>query len=109
MHPRNGGPSDGPHITVRAGAPGRGAFIILYLRTEDDRIAAAKYHTVGCGLATASASTLAELIIRKPVAESRELTVENLIEALDGVPPDRLHRPPLAIAALKDALAKWPG
>jgi hypothetical protein len=37
------------------------------------------------------------------------VTVENLIEALDGVPPDTLHCPALAIRALQDALSKWPG
>ena len=44
----------------------------------------------------------------KSIAECRELRVEDLIEALDGMPPDKLHCPALAIGALKDALAKWP-
>jgi nitrogen fixation protein NifU and related proteins len=51
---------------------------------------------------------LTEMIAGKSIAHCRELTVENLIEALDGVPPDKLHCPALAIGALKDALAKWP-
>ena len=46
------------------------------------------------------------MITGKTITECRELTVENLIEALDGVPPDKLHCPALAIAALQDALAK---
>jgi nitrogen fixation NifU-like protein len=48
------------------------------------------------------------MIAGKPIAECRELTVENLIEALDGMPPNKLHCLALAIGALKDALAKWP-
>jgi NifU-like protein involved in Fe-S cluster formation len=36
------------------------------------------------------------------------LTAQDLIDALDGVPPDKLHCPALAIGALKDALARWP-
>jgi nitrogen fixation protein NifU and related proteins len=51
---------------------------------------------------------LTEMIAGRSVAECRELTVENLIEALDGMPPDKLHCPALAIGALRDALAKWP-
>jgi nitrogen fixation NifU-like protein len=109
MSPRNSGPIDDPHLTGLAGAPGRGAFMILYLKLADHRVTAAKYHTVGCGPRIASGSMLTELIIGKPIAECRELAVENLIEALDGMPPDKLHCPALAIAALKDALAKWPG
>ena len=51
---------------------------------------------------------LTELITGRTVAECRELTVEKLIEALDGVPPDKLHCPGLAIAALRDALNNRP-
>jgi nitrogen fixation protein NifU and related proteins len=107
MAPRNGGTIENADLVGHAGTPGRGAFMILYLKAHDDRISAAKYHTVGCGPTIASGSALTELIIGKPVAECRELTVENLIEALDGMPPDKLHCPALAIGALKDALAKW--
>jgi nitrogen fixation NifU-like protein len=109
MNPKNGGLIENPDLTGHAGAPGRGAFMILYLKMEDERIAVAKYHTVGCGPTIASGSMLTELITGRTVAECRELTVENLIEALDGVPPDKLHCPALAIGALKDALARWPG
>jgi nitrogen fixation NifU-like protein len=108
MSPRNSGAMENPDITGHAGAPGRGAFMILYLEVTDDRITAAKYHTVGCGPTIASGSMLTELIIGKPVAECRNLTAEHLIEALDGIPPDKLHCPALAIAALHDALAKSP-
>jgi nitrogen fixation protein NifU and related proteins len=107
MAPRNGGAIEGPDLTGHACAPGRGAFMILYLKVQDERITAAKYHTVGCGPTIASGSMLTEMIAGKSIAECRELTVENLIEALDGVPPDKLHCPALAIGALKDALAKW--
>jgi nitrogen fixation NifU-like protein len=108
MVPRNSGAIENPDLTGHAGSPGREAFLILYLRIEDERIAMAKYHTVGCGPTIASGSMLTEMIHGKPIAECRELTVENLIEALDGVPPDKLHCPALAIGALRDALAHWP-
>ncbi len=65
--------------------------------------------TVGCGPTIASGSMLTEMIRGKSIAECRELTAENLIKALDGMPPDKLHCPALAIGALKDALAHWPG
>jgi nitrogen fixation NifU-like protein len=80
--------------------------MILYLKVRSDRITAAKYHTLGCGPTIASGSMLTEMITGKSLAECRELEVEDLIEALDGVPPDKVHCPALAIAALKDALAK---
>jgi nitrogen fixation protein NifU and related proteins len=109
MAPRNGGAIENPDLIGHAGAPGRGAFMILYLKVQDERITAAKYHTVGCGPTIASGSMLTEMIVGRSIAQSRELTVENLIEALDGVPPDKLHCPALAIGALQDALSKWSG
>ena len=105
MVPRNGGSLEGPDLTGHSG-PGRGAFMILYLKVKDEWITAAKYHTIGCGPTIASGSMLTEMIVGKSIAECRELTVENLIEALDGVPPDKLHCPALAIGALKDALGR---
>jgi nitrogen fixation protein NifU and related proteins len=107
MGPRNGGSIENPDLSGHAGAPGRGAFMILYLTIEGERIAMAKYHTVGCGPTIASGSMLTEMIKGKSIAECRELAVKDLIDALDGVPPDKLHCPALAIGALKDALAKW--
>jgi nitrogen fixation NifU-like protein len=109
MAPRNGGAIENPDLTGHAGSPGRGAFMILYLKVQDERIAAAKYHTVGCGPTIASGSMLTEMIVGRAIAECRGLTTENLIEALDGVPPDKLHCPALAIGALQDALSKWSG
>jgi nitrogen fixation NifU-like protein len=104
MAPRNGGVIESPDLTGHAGAPGRGAFLILYLRIQDERIAEARYRTYGCGPTIAAGSMLTEMIEGRTIAECRELTVEKLIQALDGVPPDKLHCPGLAIAALRDAL-----
>ena len=60
-------------LTGHAGAPGRGAFLILFLKLDDDRIAAAKYHTYGCGPTIASGSMLTELIVGRTISECREL------------------------------------
>ncbi len=75
MAPRNGGVIEDAGLTGHAGAPGRGAFMILYLKVEDERIKAAKYHTVGCGPTIASGSMLTEMIAGKSIEECRELTV----------------------------------
>jgi nitrogen fixation protein NifU and related proteins len=99
MAPRNGGVLEQPDLTGHAGARGRGAFMILYLKVQEERITPAKYPTVGCGPTIAWGSMLTEMFVGRSIAECRELTVENLIDALDGVPPDKLHCPALAIGA----------
>jgi nitrogen fixation NifU-like protein len=100
MAPRNGGAIENPDLTGHADAPGRGAFMINYLEVQQERITAAKYHTVGRGPTIASGSMLTEMIVGRPVAECRELPVEDVIEALDGMPPDKIHCPAPAIGAL---------
>ena len=107
MAPRNAGVMEHPDLTGHAGSPGRGAFMILFLRVNDGRISAAKYHTVGCGPTIASGSMLTELIVGRTMADCGGVTAEVLAAALDGVPPDKLHCPALAISALRDALSKW--
>jgi nitrogen fixation protein NifU and related proteins len=47
--PRNSGPMESPDQVGHAGAPGRGPFLILYLRVGDGRISDAKFQTYGCG------------------------------------------------------------
>ena len=107
LAPRNGGALEHADLTGHAGTPGRGAFLILFLRVEDGQIMAAKYHTVGCGPTIACGSIMSELVLGRSIAVCRELTAEDLIEALDGVPPDKLHCPAAATGALRDALSHW--
>ena len=107
LSPRNGGVMENPDLGGHAGTPGRGAFLILFLSIAEGRIATAKYHTVGCGPTIACGSILSELVVGRSIEYCGELTAEDLIEALDGVPPDKLHCPAMAIAALRDALSHW--
>ncbi len=83
MLPRNGGVIESPDLTGHAGVPGRGAFMILYLKLEGERVAAAKYHTVGCGPTIASGSILTEIIQGRTIQECRKLTAQDLIDALE--------------------------
>jgi nitrogen fixation protein NifU and related proteins len=104
MAPRNSGPLESPDATGHAGTPGRGPFLILYLRIERDRVVAAKFQTYGCGPTIACGSMLTQMITGRSVNDCLQLTEQTLIEALDGVPPEKLHSPALAVAALRDAL-----
>jgi nitrogen fixation NifU-like protein len=102
--PRNTGVMENPDLMGMAGAPGRGAFLVLCLRVRDGRIAEAKFQTYGCGPTIAAGSMLTEMIVGRTIDECREVTTEQLIEALDGVPADKLHCPALAIGALRNAI-----
>ena len=102
--PRNSGVLESPDATGHAGTLGRGPFLVIYLRIEGNRVVAARFQTYGCGTTIACGSILTELVAGRSIADCLDLTTETLIQALDGVPADKLHSPALAIAALRDAL-----
>src|SRR5437763_13373681 len=79
--PRNSGPLEAPDATGHAGTPGRGPFLILYLRIEDARVVAAKFQTYGCGPTIACGSMLTELIQGRTVAQCLQLTMQTVIDA----------------------------
>ena len=63
-----------------------------------------KFETFGCGSAIASSSMATELIKGKPVSEAAKLTNKAVTEALDGLPPQKIHCSVLAEEAIKKAL-----
>jgi nitrogen fixation protein NifU and related proteins len=102
--PRNSGVLEAPDRIGRAGTPGRGPYIALFLRLDGDTVAAAKFQTHGCGASIAAGSMLTEMVIGRTTDECRALTAGQLSDALDGFPPDKQHCPVMAVAALHDAL-----
>jgi nitrogen fixation NifU-like protein len=102
--PRNSGPMPDPDVVGRAGTPGQGAFMILYLHLAGEVVTEARFQTVGCGVSIASGSVLTELIQGREIPECLDLAATDVIAALDGVPPNKAHGPALAISALRDAL-----
>jgi nitrogen fixation NifU-like protein len=95
---------DSPDSIGCVGRPGNGPFLILCLRCTDDTVSEAKFQTYGCGATIACGSMLTTMIIGRSIEECRQFTQEQLIAALDGVPPDKMHSPALAIGALRAAL-----
>lgn len=103
-YPRNSGALEAPDRVGLAGSPGQGPFMSLHLRLEGRTVAAARFQTYGCGASIAAGSMLTEMVVGRTVDECRALTAERLSEALEGFPPDKLHCPVLAVAALHRAL-----
>ena len=81
----------------------------MYLKIEDDVITDCKFKTFGCGAAIATSSMATELIKGKTVKEALELTNSAVVEALEGLPPVKVHCSVLAEEAIKTALADYYG
>jgi nitrogen fixation protein NifU and related proteins len=84
-----------------------GDIMKIYLKIEDNIVTDAKFKTFGCGAAIATSSMATELIKGKTVEEALELSNKAVAEALDGLPPQKMHCSVLAEEGIKAALEDY--
>lgn len=106
-HPRNKGEMDHPDGVGQATNPACGDTMRLFIRVEGNRIAEAKFLTVGCAAAIASSSMTTEMIRGKTVEEILMISKEMVSEALGGLPPTKIHCSVLAEDAIQAAVADY--
>ena len=107
LNPRNVGFIDNADGVGEVGNAKCGDIMKIYLKIEDDIIEDVKFETFGCGSAIASSSMATELIKGKKVSDALELTNKAVVEALDGLPPQKVHCSVLAEEAIKLALKDY--
>ena len=103
-NPRNVGEIENASAVGEVGNAVCGDIMRIYLKIEDNVITDVKFKTFGCGAAIATSSMATELIKGKSVDEALELTNKAVIEALDGLPPAKIHCSVLAEEAVKTAI-----
>lgn len=106
-NPRNVGSMEDADGIGEVGNAKCGDIMKIYLKIENDMIADVKFETFGCGSAIAASSMATELIKGKPVADALKLTNKAVVEALDGLPPHKIHCSVLAEEAIKAALKNY--
>jgi nitrogen fixation NifU-like protein len=107
-NPRNVGVLEGDDVAIgRVGNPVCGDLMEMYVRVKDDRIDDIKFQTFGCGSAVATSSMITELVMGKTLDEALEVTRADVADALDGLPPVKMHCSNLAADALHDAIKNW--
>ena len=100
-NPRNVGTLEGDDVAVgRVGNPVCGDLMEMYIRVRDDRIDDIKFQTFGCGSAVATSSMTTELVKGMTLDEALEVTRRDVADALDGLPPIKMHCSNLAADAL---------
>lgn len=103
-NPRNVGVLDDANGVGEVGNPVCGDIMKIYLKVNDDQVIEdVKFETFGCGSAIASSSMATELIKGKTLEEALQLSNKTVSEALDGLPPHKLHCSVLAEEAIKEA------
>jgi nitrogen fixation NifU-like protein len=91
----------------KVGNPKCGDVMWIYIRVEDGKIADAKFETFGCVAAIATSTMAIDMIKGKPVEEALRLTNKAVAEALDGLPPEKMHCSLLAEEGVKAAIEDY--
>jgi len=89
------------------GNPTCGDVMYIYIKVKDEIIEDISFQTFGCGAAIATSSMITEMAKGKTLDEAIEITRSDVAEALDGLPPLKMHCSNLAADGLKDAINKY--
>lgn len=104
-HPRNVGEMENPSGMGTVGNAKCGDIMRMYLDIDENQIIRdVKFKTFGCGAAVATSSMATELVKGKTVREAMKITNKAVMEALDGLPPVKVHCSLLAEEAIHAAL-----
>ncbi len=106
-NPRNMGEMENPDGVGKVGNPVCGDMMELYIKVENDVITDVKFMTFGCGAAIATSSMVTELVKGKTLDEALKISNATVAEALDGLPPVKMHCSVLAEDALKAAIEDY--
>ena len=106
-NPRNVGIIEDADGVGEVGNAKCGDIMKIYLKIENDIIEDVKFETFGCGSAIASSSMATELIKGRSINDAMTLTNKAVAEALDGLPPVKMHCSVLAEEAIKMALKDY--
>ena len=104
-NPRNVGEIENASAVGTVGNARCGDIMRIYLDIDENQIIKdVKFKTFGCGAAIATSSMATELIKGKSIYEAMEITNKSVMEALDGLPPVKIHCSLLAEEAIHAAL-----
>ncbi|MCQ1538008.1 Fe-S cluster assembly scaffold protein NifU [Methanocalculus taiwanensis] len=84
-----------------------GDIMRIFLKIHENKIEDAAFQTFGCGAAVASSSMATEMIIGKTLEEAWEVSNKAVAEALEGLPPQKLHCSVLAEEAIHAAINNY--
>lgn len=106
-NPRNVGEIADANAVGQVGNAKCGDIMKIYMKIEDDIIKDVRFKTFGCGAAVATSSMATELVMGKSVDEALEITNKAVMEALDGLPTEKVHCSVLAEEAIGAAIADY--
>ncbi len=106
-NPRNVGELDRPDAVGEVGNAKCGDIMKMYLKIDDGIISDVRFKTFGCGAAIATSSIATEMVKGRTIPEALNLTNKAVVEALEGLPPSKVHCSVLAEQAIKSAISNY--
>ena len=107
LNPRNMGVIEDADGIGTAGNPVCGDTMTIYIKVKNGRIMDIKFQTFGCAAAIATSSMITELAKGKTLEEAEKITRDDVADALEGLPPIKMHCSNLAADALKAAIEDY--
>ncbi len=104
QNPRNSGDVEAPDASTQMENPACGDILKLTLRLDGDRIADIRFRAKGCVPAIACSSAITEMVKGKTVEEARQVSREELVRKVGGLPQASSHASHLAVDALRELL-----
>jgi len=106
-NPRNVGVMENPDGVGKQGNPVCGDVMEITIRVKDDIIVDARFRTFGCCAAIATSSMVTELVKGENIESAEKISKQAVADALDGLPPAKMHCSNLATDALHDAIRDY--
>ncbi len=106
-NPRNVGEIEDANAIGEVGNKKCGDIMKIYMKIENEVIVDVKFKTFGCGAAVATSSIATELVKGKTIQEALAITNNAVVEALEGLPPVKIHCSVLAEEAIKSAISDY--
>ncbi len=106
-NPKNVGEIENPDGIGTVGNASCGDIMQITLKIENDIIVDAKFKTFGCTAAIATSSTATEMVKGMTIEEALKVTNSKVVEALGGLPAQKLHCSVLAEEAIKKAIEDY--
>jgi len=109
MHPHNVGKMENPDATATEGSPACGDQVTVYLKVNSDNkvIEDISFLSYGCASNIATASIITDLAKGKTLDDAKKITWKDAMEALDGLPPVKVHCSVLAADTLQTAISNY--
>jgi len=107
QNPRNVGEISDANGVGEVGNAKCGDIMRIYLKVEDNIIKDVKFKTFGCGAAVATSSMVTEMVMGRTIEEALKISNDAVAEALDGLPPVKMHCSNLAADALHEAIKNY--